>query len=223
MARLVDRMLLSLAPLVAEGVIRGLYRLMRTEVIGTEHPLRLVSEKQPAIYATWHDQLLMMTKVYCGDKNVQILISASRDGELIARTMARFGRGTVRGSSNRGASEALRQMLRLARTDTSLAITPDGPKGPRHQLKSGVAVVACRSGRPVVPLAFVCSHGHRFHSWDRFLLPYPWARGVFSYGAPLYHSPGESIEDFMNRVQLAMEQNQRIAAARLDDYGLSTV
>ncbi len=223
MARLADRFLLSFAPLLAWAVIGVFYRLMRIEFVGKEHPLRLKADNQPAVYAFWHDQLLMMIKGYLGDRNVRILISASKDGELIARTMGRFGYTTVRGSSNRGATESLKQMLRLAKAGTSLAVTPDGPKGPRHQLKPGVAQVACRSGLPVVPLAFVCSHGYRFRSWDRFLLPFPWARGVYAYGAPLSCADGESIEEFMVRIQAAMDENQRFAAARLDDYGLSTV
>jgi lysophospholipid acyltransferase (LPLAT)-like uncharacterized protein len=221
--RLTDRMLLAFAPVAAEGVIRSLSRLMRLEVIGEETFQPLLDKKQAVIYAFWHDQLLMMVKAYRGEKNVRILISASRDGELIARTMGRFGFATVRGSSNRGATESLKQMLRLAKSGTSLIVTPDGPTGPRHQLKAGVAQVACRSGCPVVPLAFVCSHGYRFGSWDRFLLPFPWARGVYSFGKPLSCSAGESVQGFMARVQLAMDENQRVAAARLDDYGLSTV
>lgn len=221
--RLADRMLLACAPAAAEGVIRSLSRLMRLEVVGEEALQPLLMNNQAVIYAFWHDQLLMMIKGYSGGKNVRILISASKDGELIARTMGRFGFATVRGSSNRGATESLKQMLRLAKSGTSLALTPDGPKGPRHQLKPGVAQIACRSGCPVVPVAFACSHGYRFGSWDRFLLPFPWARGVYSYGEPLTCSAAESVEDFMGRVQLAMEENQRVAAARLDDYGLSSV
>jgi len=223
MRRWPDKVLLWFAPTVAAVLIKLLARLMRTEILGGEHPSQLVAANQPAIYALWHDQLLMMVAGYLGARDVQILISASKDGELIARTMACFGLGAVRGSSSRGAAGALKQMLKLARTGRSLAITPDGPKGPRHQLKSGVVAVASRSGLPIVPLAFACSHGYRFQSWDRFLLPYPWARGVFSYGAPLYHSPEESVEEFMMRVEAAMENNQHIATTRLDDYGLSTV
>ena len=223
MPRVADRILLAFVPVAAESIIRGLSRLIRTEVLGEEHPLRLVADGQPAIYAFWHDQLLLMIKAYRGKSRLRILISASKDGELIARTMARFKFETVRGSSHRGGKEALKEMIALGRSGTSLAITPDGPKGPRHQLKPGVAQIACRSGLPVVPVAFVCSHGYRFGSWDRFLLPYPWARGIYSYGPPIYCSAGESVADFMKRVEQAMDDNQQTAAARLDDYGLSTV
>lgn len=223
MKRFGEAILLGLAPLFAEIVIRLLYRSMRIEVIGWEPVGKLLAESEPVIISFWHDQLLMMIKGYRGDRNLRILISASKDGELIAKTMARFGFTAVRGSSNRGGSEALKQMLRLIRTRTSLAITPDGPKGPRHHLKPGVAQVAMRSGRPVVPLAFVCSRGRRFRSWDRFLLPYPFARGVYSYGEPVYNRTGEGAEEFMNRLQAAMDENLRAATSHLEEHGLSAV
>lgn len=218
-----EKILLHCGPLLAEKVIRLLYRSMRIEVLGWEPVGRILSEGQPVIIAFWHDQLLMMIKGYPGDRNLRILISASKDGELIAKTMARFGFVSVRGSSNRGGSEALKQMLRLIKTRTSLAITPDGPKGPRHSLKPGVAQVALRSGRPVVPLAFACSRGYRFRSWDRFLLPYPFSHGVYSYGEPVYNREGENAEEFMNRLQTAMDDNLRAATNRLEEHGLSAV
>jgi lysophospholipid acyltransferase (LPLAT)-like uncharacterized protein len=221
--RFSDRLLLSAAPWLAGAVIRMLYRIMRIEILGAEYPRQLVAENKPAIYVFWHDQLLMMVKGYLGDRQIRILISASQDGELIARTMSQFGFEAVRGSSNRGAAAALKEMLRLVKSTSSLAITPDGPKGPRHVIKPGVVQVACRSGRPVVPMAFVCSHGHRFGSWDRFLLPYPWGRGVYAYGRPLYCMPEESSEDFQDRVECAMNGNLRRAAVHLETYGLSAV
>ena len=218
-----DRLLLTVVPRLAAAMISGLYRVMRIDYLGECYPRQLVESEKPAIYAFWHDQLLMMVKGYLGDRNLKVLISASKDGELIARTMTAFGYGAVRGSSNRGATEALKEMLRLARTSSSLVITPDGPKGPRHVLKPGVVQVAKRSGRPIVPMTFACSHGRRFGSWDRFLLPYPWARGVYSYGEPIYYAPGESVDDFQERVELGMAENLRRATAHLEAYGLSAI
>ena len=102
-------------------------------------------------------------------------------------------------------------------------MTPDGPTGPRHQLKEGVVQLARLSGRPIVPLAFACSHGHRFQSWDRFLLPYPWGKAVYAVGEPLYYDENETIEDFQSRVQEAMDANTRHAGEYLNQYDLSAV
>jgi lysophospholipid acyltransferase (LPLAT)-like uncharacterized protein len=163
-----------------------------------------------------------MVRGYRGP-GAKILISASKDGELIARTMAWFGQGAVRGSSTRGGRAAFRALVDLAREPFDLVLTPDGPKGPRHCLKEGVVQLARLSGRPVVPMAFVCSRGHRFASWDRFLLPYPFCRAVFSFGEPVRHVKGEEIAAFQARLLRAMQENERRAGARLEAFGVSAV
>ncbi|RLB66924.1 MAG: hypothetical protein DRH08_04995, partial [Deltaproteobacteria bacterium] len=104
-----------------------------------------------------------------------------------------------------------------------LGFTPDGPKGPRHIVKEGVVQLARISGRPIVPIAFACSNGHRFQSWDRFLLPYPWGKAVYSFGEPLYYDKNETTDDFQSRVQEAMVDNTRRAGEHLKQYGLSAV
>ena len=114
-------------------------------------------------------------------------------------------------------------MIRLARTETDLVITPDGPRGPRHEVKDGIVQLARITGRPVVPLAFVCSRGHRFASWDRFLLPYPFSRGVFAFGEPLYFSADEDIDAFKQRVTCAMQLNVQTAEEQLKKYDLLPV
>lgn len=217
-----DKILLNVAPWLAARAVRWIYRTMKSEVIGEEELRKLWSEDRHVILATWHDQLLMMPLGYAGP-GAKTLISHSKDGELIARVVEYFGVGAVRGSSSRGGKAAFLELVRLSREPLDLGITPDGPKGPRHQLKEGVVQLAKISGRPIVPLAFVCSKGHRFQSWDRFLLPYPWCRAVYCYGTPLYYDENETIDDFQSRVQLALDDNTRRAGECLNQYGLSAV
>ena len=217
-----DRILLAVAPFLAAWVIRLLQSLMRIEYVGEER-LRTGWERgEHVILAFWHDQLLLMVTGYRGP-GAKILISASKDGELIARTMRYFGQGAVRGSSTRGGRAALKAMLALAKEPFDLVFTPDGPKGPRHTIKEGVVQLARLTGRPVIPMAFACSRGHRFASWDRFLLPFPFSRGVFSFGPAVHHDPGESSAEFQARLQQAMEENDRRARARLEEQGVSAV
>jgi lysophospholipid acyltransferase (LPLAT)-like uncharacterized protein len=163
-----------------------------------------------------------MVKGY-GGQGARVLISASKDGELISRTMAYFNVGSVRGSSNRGGRAAFKSLVDLSREPLDLVFTPDGPKGPRHSIKEGVVQLARISGRPVVPMAFACTNGHRFQSWDRFLLPYPWGRAVYSYGEPLIYEKHETAENFLSRLQAAMDDNTRRAGEHLNQYGLSAV
>ncbi len=216
------RLLLALAPRLAFVVIELLQRTMRIECIGCEHPRTLWQQGRQVILSFWHDQLFLMVKGYHGP-GAKILISASTDGELIARTMRYFGFASVRGSSNRGGRAAFREMLEICREPVDLALTPDGPKGPRHQIKEGVVQLARLTGRPLVPMAFACSRGRRFAAWDRFLLPYPFGRGVYAFGEPLYYDQSESPEEFRLRVQTAMEANVCRAAERLKAYDLSAV
>jgi hypothetical protein len=222
MGALSDRLLLTAGPWLAAQIIRLVHAGLRIETIG-EDPLRaLWADRRQVILAFWHDQLFLMAKGYRGP-GAAVMISASKDGELIARTMDYFGIGSIRGSSTRGGRAAFREMLALAKEPLDLVFTPDGPKGPRHRVKEGVAQLARLTGRPVVPMAFACSRGHRFASWDRFLLPLPPGRGVFSFGAPLYYVPGESVENFRLRVEQAMADNDRAARERLGDYDLPAV
>lgn len=217
-----DRILLAVAPFLAACVIRLLQSLMRIEYVGEER-LRTGWERgEHVILAFWHDQLLLMVTGYRGP-GAKILISASKDGELIARTMRYFGQGAVRGSSTRGGRAAFKAMLALAKEPFDLVFTPDGPKGPRHTIKEGVVQLARLTGRPVIPMAFACSRGHRFASWDRFLLPFPFSRGVFSFGPAVHHDAGESSAEFQARLQQAMEENDRRARARLEEQGVSAV
>jgi lysophospholipid acyltransferase (LPLAT)-like uncharacterized protein len=220
--RLGDRLLLFVAPPVAAVIIRLLKGLMRCETLGRENLADQWRQGKRVIIAFWHDQLLMMVLGYPG-RGARILISASKDGELIARVMRFFGQDAVRGSSRRGGRAAFRQLLELAAEPTDLVVTPDGPTGPRHELKEGVVQLARLTGRPVLPMAFVCSRGHRFSSWDRFLLPYPFSRGVYSFGEAVVYAPGESTESFRNRLELAMRQNQQAAEHYLEARGATAV
>ena len=219
--KLADRLLLGIAPVVAKGIIDFLGLTQRSAVLD-EHALAIWQQGRHVILVFWHDQLLMMGKGYRGP-GIKILISASKDGELIARTINRQGFGTIRGSSTRGGSAAFREMVAQAREPIDLGLTPDGPKGPRRQVKEGVAALARLTGRPVVPLAFAASRGHRFASWDRFLFPSPWARTVFRYGAPIVWQAGEDAEVFRQRIQAGMDENLRQAELFLESRGVHAV
>ncbi len=217
-----DRLQLAVLPWLAAKLIRFIHFAVKPETVGEADLLEVWNSGQKVIFCTWHDQLLMMPPRYKGTK-AQVLISPSRDGELIARTIAYFSLGAVRGSSSRGGREAFRRLVAFAKEPLDLGITPDGPKGPRQKAKIGVVQLAKVTGHPIVPLAFACSHGHRFKSWDRFLLAYPWGKAVYQVGAPIYAKESEPVEDLLVRVQQAMEDNTRQAGEYLKRHDLSAV
>ena len=147
---------LSVLPPVGAALIRGIARTMRYETRGQEAVDALYREGGHVIIAFWHAQQLMIPIGYRGTR-AHVLISQHGDGEIIARIIARFGHGAVRGSSTRGGAKALRALIKLARSGQDVAVTPDGPKGPRHVAKLGVIQLAKVTGLPIVPLAFACS------------------------------------------------------------------
>ena len=147
---------ISVLPPVGAALIRGIARTMRYETRGQEAVDALYREGGHAITAFWHAQQLMIPFGYRGP-GAHVLISQHGDGEIIARIIARFGHGAVRGSSTRGGANALRALIKLARSGQDVAVTPDGPKGPRHVAKLGVIQLAKASGLPIVPIAFACS------------------------------------------------------------------
>jgi lysophospholipid acyltransferase (LPLAT)-like uncharacterized protein len=220
--KLRDRLMFALVPPLVASLLRLLKMTIRTETVGAEYLLSLDSQRERVIFPFWHDQLLLMVFAYPGRK-AKLLVSRSRDGELLTRTMRIFKYDTVRGSSSRGGRAAFRELLKIAKTDADIVLTPDGPRGPRHEIKDGVLHLARLSRRPVVPVTFACSRGYRFRSWDRCLLPAPFSRGVYVLGKPIYYEDTGNIESFRQQLQEAMDVNFKVAEDRLSSYGFSAV
>ena len=155
-SRFVKWLKLSVLPPVGAALLRGVARSIRYETRGHEAVDALYREGRHAILAFWHAQQLMMLFGYRGT-GTHMLISQHGDGEIIARIIARFGHQSVRGSSTRGGAGALRALIKLGRAGHDVAVTPDGPKGPRQVVKLGVIQLAKASGLPIVPMIFACS------------------------------------------------------------------
>jgi len=133
------------------------------------------------IYAFWHGRMFMMPFAYSGG-NVHVLISLHSDGSLISKTVGKLGIHSVRGSSSKGAVSALKEMYRLIKKGKDIAFTPDGPRGPGEYAQMGALMAAKLSGIPVYPVSFSTSRRKILNTWDRFLIPYPFSRGVFICG-----------------------------------------
>ncbi len=165
--------------------IRLCFTLGRWRVVNGHIPQRLWDGETPFILSFWHGRLLMMP--YCWRKGVPIhtLISQHRDGRILARMVGHFGICTIEGSSSRGGGTALRAILAALQTGESIGITPDGPRGPRMRASSGIISIARLSGTPILPVTFAVTRRKVLGSWDRFVLAWPLARGVFVWGEPL--------------------------------------
>lgn len=134
--------------------------------------------KTPLIWAFWHNRIAPMPLVYrrwFRHRRCVVLTSPSKDGEVLARTMAHFELGAVRGSSSRRGARAMVELARQIRSGTDVIFTPDGPRGPKYHLHPGLVQLAALTGTPVVPIVVEISRFHAFRSWDAFRLPWPGA------------------------------------------------
>jgi lysophospholipid acyltransferase (LPLAT)-like uncharacterized protein len=168
----------------AAGLIRLLRASCRLRHHGDGELRRREREGERLILAFWHRHLLLMRYAYRG-RRISVLISRHRDGELIARAMANLGVDSSRGSTTRGGAAGLRELLRRAAAGWDLAFTPDGPRGPAGVVQPGVVLAAAATGFPIVPVALAASRCRRLATWDRFVVPLPFATVHFVYGEPL--------------------------------------
>jgi lysophospholipid acyltransferase (LPLAT)-like uncharacterized protein len=156
---------------------------MRVSVEGRE-TFEDVRARGRYILAFWHARFLMMPWSY-PDGRIVVLVSRHRDAEMLVRTLRGFGLAFARGSTTEGGAAGLRTLLHYVEDGYDVGVAPDGPRGPRRRVQPGVVLVARLSGLPIVPVGFSARPASRLRSWDRTLLPRPFARGVFVYGYPL--------------------------------------
>lgn len=156
MSRLREKFVIAALPFLAAWVIRLLRATMRIDYVGFESYREHAAKGAQVIIAFWHGRLLMMPYCYLG-KKISIMVSQSKDGELIAKTVRSFGMDSVRGSTTRGWVAGIKGLLRAARGGNDLAITPDGPKGPAMNAQMGAIQIAKATGLPIFPITFGAS------------------------------------------------------------------
>jgi lysophospholipid acyltransferase (LPLAT)-like uncharacterized protein len=162
-------------------LLRGLASTWRMETVNGEPLIAARRSGKRILFALWHGELLPLLWHQRGE-NVAIVISEHRDGEIIARIAESLGYATVRGSSSKGGSRALIGLMREIDAGRDGAIAPDGPRGPARVFAPGAAVAAQRTGALIAPIRARASSAWRLKSWDRFLIPKPFARVTVSFG-----------------------------------------
>ncbi|WP_324171299.1 lysophospholipid acyltransferase family protein [Sulfurimonas sp.] len=170
---------LLILPFIASLLIRLIY-LTNKKVF---HVPKTIGN-EPIIFACWHGELLMLPYVYlyCRKKpHAKVLISPHFDGKLISKTVKYFGLDTIAGSSNRNATRVLIQAMKSLKNGFDIGITPDGPKGPRHEVADGIIVMAQKTKTKVVLVKIVATKFWQLNSWDKFLIPKPF--GMLNYYA----------------------------------------
>ncbi len=214
--RIKKRFIAKYGPSLAYWAIKLLGRTMRFEVVRPEIPRSFWEKNVSAIGVFWHGRLLMMPYAYKG-KKLSFLVSPHRDGQIVGKALERFGFHPILGSSYRDGSSALREMEKAIKDGSDVAIVPDGPRGPRQIARFGAIELARRTGRPVVPVSFSASRKKIFNSWDRFLLPYPFSRGVFIWGEPINVDP-DGDRNYLEERRLLLEKRLNELTEEADLY-----
>jgi lysophospholipid acyltransferase (LPLAT)-like uncharacterized protein len=198
----------------AAGFIRALRATVRLRHHGDERMRMWERDGSHFILAFWHRHLLLMPYAYKG-RRISVLVSQSTDGELIARTVARLGIDSSRGSSSRGGIAGMRSLLRKAAEGWDIAFTPDGPRGPLREVQAGVILAAAATGLPILPVAVAATRAKLLRSWDRFVVPLPFSTVHFVYGEPLaVERRGDTVEaaaELKRRLEMAEAEAERLA------------
>lgn len=202
-----EKALLALAPPLLSGALRLVSATWKLRLIDAEL-LFATWTQRPVILAFWHNRVLPLPLVARGQR-VCILNSQSRDGEIATRALARWNIHSVRGSATRGGEKGFLALVRAQRRGYHLAVVPDGPRGPRYVVKPGVIHLARFTGAPIFPVTASASRFHQLRSWDRLLVPLPFAEVRYYVGEPLEvaaHSDEARLEHWRRELEQRLRQ-----------------
>ena len=192
-------------------LLRCLAWTLRWRVVTGAGPLETV-RSETVIFGIWHNRLALSLMLYNRfvrshdtARRMAAMVSASRDGALMARVLELFGVQPVRGSTSRRGPQALLELTRWAERGFDLAITPDGPRGPRYQVQDGILAIAQLTGLPIIPVTYRLNWKIQLKSWDRFQIPLPFARCEVSFGPPL-RAPRQATEAERKILRERLEQ-----------------
>jgi len=210
--------LIRAASWLGTHAIRGLFRSLRFEHRQAgAWPVSVPPPYEPAsprfIYLVWHETLLMPLTRFAHPQ-MSTLVSKHADGQLLASFIKNLGLSVVFGSTNRGGVQALREIIRDVSGCKHLAITPDGPRGPRREIQTGALFLASRTGMQIAPVGVGFRNPWRLRSWDRFAIPKPCTRAKMVSGET-FQLPRElrsdGLERFRVMVQAELERLTTIA------------
>jgi len=204
------------ACLLGSLYIRFIHASGQWRIENQEIPDKLIADGRTFITCFWHGRLMMMSYAWPYEPAFHMLISSHADGQLIAKTIHRLGFKTLVGSTKHGGSAVLRAMVRTLNDGGYVGITPDGPRGPRMQASSGAIALAKLSGAPILPISYSATAWKMFKSWDRFVLPRPFAKGVFIWGEPIAIA-NEADDDALEAARLKLEAALNHLTKQADD------
>lgn len=211
------RIVTPLAPAVVAWLLRMLAWTLRPDFSRCALLRARWDRGDNVIVAFWHNRLLLMPLLAAGIP-VSILVSQHRDGEIATRALTLWGIHTVRGSSTRGGVSGFLRLVEAYRRGDTLAVIPDGPRGPRYAAKPGVIRLAKATGATIFPVSCAVSRCFRLRTWDRLIIPLPFARATFLVGEPIdvpKSARGAELESYRHALTNQLAELTRAAALRL--------
>lgn len=194
----------DIRPALISGLVLRLVTLLgstyRKEIIGDDQFRALPGGK---LTASWHGRS-MLGALHFRNRGYYALISLSKDGEIQNHIFQSLGFKTIRGSTGRGGIKALAESIRALKGGAVIAFTPDGPRGPSGIVQSGIMKMAQKSGAPICPGAASADRRWLFKSWDRYMVPKPFARTYVIVGPPVY-VPADATDDEVEKIRLFLE------------------
>jgi lysophospholipid acyltransferase (LPLAT)-like uncharacterized protein len=189
-------------------LVKALAATYRIKLYDPENEARVLNDHKSLVYASWHQRFFPGITFFSSRKPIAIMISQSRDGEMVARVVDILGWRAVRGSSTRGGVAALKKLKDLARAGYKIGHIVDGPRGPFGYVKPGLLRIAQVAGKPVVPTITSAQKKWVFNSWDRFMVPKPFARVIIRFGEAI-DVPEKLEGDAFEQKRLFIEQRMK--------------
>ena len=175
---------------------RFVYRSIRWTYLIESQKSDIFNSNKGVIFCCWHNRLFLGPHILPRNRKINALQSSHSDGMVTSTVFKFLGMKVILGSSNKGGIQAFRKMVKCIQLGESIAITPDGPKGPKEKVKDGIIKLAQITNSPIIPLVWSTKKFKIISSWDRFIIPIPFSKGVYSYGKPIYVKKGISDIEF---------------------------
>ena len=185
--------------------------------INKKYVENLWKKNEPFILCFWHGRLLMMPLSWNKEKKINVLISAHSDGQLLSKTVKYFNIETITGSTSKGGSEAIRNIIKSLKSEISIGMTPDGPRGPRMKVNSAIIKIASLTGHKIVPLSYSVKKKIFLNSWDKFLVALPFGKGCFIWGKPIKIKKNISTNEDL-KLSKRLENNLLKLTKKADNY-----
>jgi len=219
MKKIIKKLIEEIGLFVITYYLKFLVWTSRIIYINKEYIDDFLNNHKPFILSAWHCNVFAGS-VLVSDMDLYILISQSRDGDLIDRIIKRFKNNSVRGSSSKGGIQALKSLIKIAREGKRIVITPDGPRGPVFQLQSGIITLASQTGLPIIPFHHESLKQKKAKSWDSMRIPSLFNTIIVRYGEPIYIPPNldqESFEYYRKFVEDRMMENVQLTEKKREE------